>query len=273
MLEKNCIFAAENRMIMEQKVGISLCTGGWAKRIVGSRMCLVEKGFITVLTPMIPTMDAERSEDYGECVVVEDMGRVSGETAPFFSKIMPLVSNSIPCIKLDEDKQEYIVNAVRHIAEREALQPETEIFRQMNDHLASLQRLQLILEFLYDFASAKKPVAEKPSRGEQLFVVFMKSIALHYAERLTVADYAAEACLTVRHFSTLIQQYSGQTPKQWIHTFTINQAKHLLMQPGMQVKEVADRLGFPEQFTFRKYFKTHTGLSPTDYREGKNTRQ
>lgn len=273
MLEKKCIFAAEIIVIMEQEVGISLCTGGWAKRIVGSRMCHVEKGFITVLTPMIPAMDAERSEDYGECVVVEDMGRVSGETAPFFSKIIPLVSNSIPCIKLDEDKQEYIVNAVRHIAERESLQPETEIFRQMNDHLIALQRLQLILEFLYEFASTERPEVDTPSRDEQLFVDFMRSLTLHYADRFNVADYAAEACLTVRHFSSLIQQYSGQTPKQWIHTFTINQAKHLLMQPGMQVKEVADRLGFPEQFTFRKYFKTHTGLSPTDYREGKNTRQ
>ncbi|MBO7573165.1 MAG: AraC family transcriptional regulator, partial [Bacteroidales bacterium] len=27
----------------------------------------------------------------------------------------------------------------------------------------------------------------------------------------------------------------------------------------------ADELGFPEQFTFRKYFKTHTGISPSEY--------
>lgn len=143
----------------------------------------------------------------------------------------------------------------------------------MNDHLIALQRLQLILEFLYEFASTERPEVDTPSRDEQLFVDFMRSLSLHYADRFNVADYAAEACLTVRHFSSLIQQYSGQAPKQWIHSFTINQAKHLLMQPGMQVKEVADRLGFPEQFTFRKYFKTHTGVSPTAYREGKNTRQ
>jgi AraC-like DNA-binding protein len=31
---------------------------------------------------------------------------------------------------------------------------------------------------------------------------------------------------------------------------------------------VADELGFPEQFTFRKYFKTHTGMSPTEFRKG-----
>ena len=54
-----------------------------------------------------------------------------------------------------------------------------------------------------------------------------------------------------------------------VQLFTINQAKHLLMQPGMPVKKVADRLGFTEQLTFRKYFKSHTGISPTDYRKGK----
>lgn len=251
---------------MEQKVGMSICTNGWAKRIVGSRICRVEKDYATVVSPMLPTMDVERSEDYAECVIVEDLVHVSGETAPFFSKIMPLVSDSLPCIKLDEDKQSYLIDMAHHIAERETLQPDTEIFRQMNNHLISLQRLQLILEFLYDFASTKRPVAATSSHSEQLFVNFMKSLALHCADRLAVSDYATEACLTVRHFSSLIHRYSGQTPKQWIHLFTINQAKHLLMQPDLQIKEVAERLGFPEQFTFRKYFKTHTGVSPSEYR-------
>jgi AraC-like DNA-binding protein len=52
---------------------------------------------------------------------------------------------------------------------------------------------------------------------------------------------------------------------EWINMVTINQAKNLLRQPDTQVKDVAAQLGFPEQFTFRKYFKTHTGMSPTEY--------
>jgi len=35
----------------------------------------------------------------------------------------------------------------------------------------------------------------------------------------------------------------------------------------MLVKQVAEELGFPEQFTFRKYFKTHTGISPREYQK------
>ena len=48
---------------------------------------------------------------------------------------------------------------------------------------------------------------------------------------------------------------------------TINHAKNLLRQPNVLIKQVADELGFPEQFTFRKYFKQHTGMSPRAFRE------
>ena len=54
---------------------------------------------------------------------------------------------------------------------------------------------------------------------------------------------------------------------QWITTFIVSRAKGLLLQPDLSVKEVAFRLGFPEQFSFRKYFKTYTGLSPTAFRK------
>ena len=48
---------------------------------------------------------------------------------------------------------------------------------------------------------------------------------------------------------------------------TINQAKKLLQQRDKSIKEVARVLYFPEQFTFRKYFKEHTGMSPTEYKK------
>ena len=47
---------------------------------------------------------------------------------------------------------------------------------------------------------------------------------------------------------------------------TIIDAKLLLAQSDKSIKEVAAELHFPEQFTFRKFFKTHVGLSPKDYR-------
>ena len=253
---------------MEQKVGISLCIKGAATRVVGSRMCHVSPGMAMIVTPALPTMDLECSEDFEECTVLEQMDLIAEGMAPFFSQLMPIINQSLPCIQLEEAAADHFIAAARRISEREKKEPGTAVFRQMNERLTSLMRLELILGVLYEIATGTRPEAEKPSRGEQVFVGFMQSLGRDYAQRRTVAGYADDAALSVRHFSTLIRQYSDHTPKQWITTFTIAQAKSLLLQPDLPVKEIAARLGFPEQFTFRKYFKTYTGLSPTEFRKG-----
>lgn len=255
---------------MEQKVGISLCVSGTAKRITGSRICEVTLGMATIITPVLPTVELERSQDFQECTVLEQMSLVADETAPFFSQMMPIINQSLPCILLEESTVKRFVDTAARIKEREGQQPELPVFRQMNERLTSLMRLELILGVLYEIATGKRPEAEKPSRGEQVFVQFMQALGRDYSKRKNVGDYADDASLSVRHFSTLIHQYSGRTPMQWITTYTVSQAKALLLQPGLPVKEIASRLGFPEQFTFRKYFKTYTGVSPTEYRKDTN---
>lgn len=265
-----CIFFVplqpETHLYMEQKVGIVLCTRGTATRIIGSRLCQVEKGFAMILSPLLPTVEVERSEDYEECIVAEVAELVLAETAPFFSRLMPQVNKSVPGVLLDDAMVARVIGTANRIAERQASRPASETLRQLFDRLTTLLRLQAILEVAYCIASSERPPVGTPSRGEQVFVGFMRSLAVHHAERRPVADYAAEAALSVRHFSSLIHRHSGRTPMQWIHLFTIGQAKHLLLQSDLQVKEIADRLGFPEQFTFRKYFKAHAGLSPTAFR-------
>ena len=252
---------------MEQKVGIALCTRGTATRIVGSRICRVSPGMATILSPALPTVDLETDADFQECTVVEKMDVVADETAPFFSRMMPVINQSLPCIRLPESASARFVELAGRIAEREENRPESAVFLQMNERLTSLMRLELILGVLYEIATGKRPAAEKPSRGEQVFVRFMQSLGKDLSRRKTVAEYAGEAALSVRHFSTLVRRYSGRTPMQWMTALTVSRAKSLLLQPDLSVKEVAFRLGFPEQFTFRKYFKTYTGISPTAYRK------
>ena len=59
---------------------------------------------------------------------------------------------------------------------------------------------------------------------------------------------------------------SGPTPSDWIIAITIVQSKLLLEKTRKSIKEIAAELNFPEQFTFRKYFKQHTGIPPKEYR-------
>jgi AraC-like DNA-binding protein len=253
-------------MIIEQKVGISLCTGGSATHIAGSHLCKLEKGVAIIVSPALPTVEVESSPDFRECVIAVDMSTISGETTPFFPRMMPVLSASAPILHLSPEMERRVYETARHIDELRSVHHEDELFQSMNERLMDLLRLQIILEIMYEMAANNRPSIEKPSRGEQVFIRFMQSLGLHFAERYPVSRYAEESHLTTRHFSTLIHQYSGQTPMQWITSYTISQAKHLLAQTDLSVKEIAEKLGFPEQFTFRKYFKTHAGESPTAFR-------
>ncbi|MGN0206489.1 MAG: helix-turn-helix domain-containing protein, partial [Muribaculaceae bacterium] len=58
-----------------------------------------------------------------------------------------------------------------------------------------------------------------------------------------------------------------KTPSEWIAYITMLNAKTLLKTSDKNIKEIAAELNFPEQYTFRKYFKHHTGMSPKEYRK------
>lgn len=46
--------------------------------------------------------------------------------------------------------------------------------------------------------------------------------------------------------------------------------KHALtFEPETSIQAIADRFGFSEQASFARYFKKNTGVTPTEYREGK----
>ncbi len=50
-------------------------------------------------------------------------------------------------------------------------------------------------------------------------------------------------------------------------------AKLMLEQRDKSIKQTASELNFPEQFTFRKYFKQHVGISPKEYRNSHALKQ
>lgn len=145
---------------MEQKVGISLCTSGLATRIAGSHLCHIESGMAMIVSPALPTVEVERSDDFQECVISVDMSVISVETAPFLPKMMPVLGASAPVHRLKDDLAERVMKTAAQIEGRMALTLDEDIFRQMNNRLVDLMRLQIILEVMYEMASCKVPVKE-----------------------------------------------------------------------------------------------------------------
>lgn len=93
-----------------------------------------------------------------------------------------------------------------------------------------------------------------------------------FSEKRSVEYYAGQLNISTSHLTRLVKKSIGRTPSEWIASVTVVNAKLMLMQTEMSIKEIAAALHFPEQYTFRKYFKHHVGMSPKEFRLSNVTR-
>jgi AraC-like DNA-binding protein len=103
-------------------------------------------------------------------------------------------------------------------------------------------------------------VVEKVAQG----IIYMSE---HLDQPLRVSALAALANLSQAHFSVLFKQQTGCSPRDYLHLLRIHRACQLLRGSTLNVKEIAARLGYQDQFHFSRQFKAFQGLSPTEYRE------
>ena len=253
---------------MDTQIGLELCTAGTAEKMTVNRKCTVEPGTLMILSPMFPMLETHRSDDYASVQLQDSIESIF----PIFTQSLPSpqnIPNITPYMRLSDEQRQHFQQSVAQIQEKELQLRELQhpIQQKMLSIVIGLLRQATLLEHAFLFSAQLLQQGQKPSRMRQVLMTFALTLNMEYRQHRAVNYYAEKQGLTSRHFADIIKHESGYTPMEWINMVTINHAKSLLRQPDLQVKQVADELGFPEQFTFRKYFKTHTGMSPTDYRK------
>ncbi len=77
----------------------------------------------------------------------------------------------------------------------------------------------------------------------------------------------SEVCFVSRfHLLRLFKRYYGQTPKQYLTSKRIKQAKKILRQ-GTNISETCFEVGFDSPSSFSTLFKSRNGLSPTEFQK------
>lgn len=104
------------------------------------------------------------------------------------------------------------------------------------------------------------------NRQEEYFSRFMQVLGQYYMQERSVGFYAAQLNLTPKYLTTIIRQTSGRSAVNWIDEYVILEAKNLLKYSTKSIQEIAYYLNFPNQSFFGKYFKNHTGITPSAYR-------
>ena len=106
----------------------------------------------------------------------------------------------------------------------------------------------------------------KLGRGEVIFEEFMELVRQYSKQERNVRFYARRLNITPKYLSTVSKDVSGKTAARWIDEAVILEAKSLLRYSGMSIQEIAYHLNFSTQSFFGKYFKQHTGYSPSRFK-------
>ncbi|MBC2596244.1 helix-turn-helix transcriptional regulator [Ruficoccus amylovorans] len=110
------------------------------------------------------------------------------------------------------------------------------------------------------------------SRGASSFQLEQLKLARerirsHASTRLDLEKLLDGIGLSYSRLRSLFREAYGTSPGEYRVQVRIDQACSLLEATGLELKEIADQLGYSDAFAFSKQFKQRVGVSPSTFRE------
>lgn len=102
-----------------------------------------------------------------------------------------------------------------------------------------------------------------------LFNRFLGLLQSSEIKHRTVAYYASELFISSKYLTVICKKNSGKTANEWIQEYTLSDITYYLQNTDLSVKEISNKLGFPNTSFFGKYIKEHLGCTPLEYRAQK----
>lgn len=103
-------------------------------------------------------------------------------------------------------------------------------------------------------------------RDKEIFNQFLQLLGKQTQKRQRVSFYANNLNITPKYLSTVCKKVSSKNPMRWITESVMEDCYMLLKDTDLSVKEISNRLGFPNSSFFGQYFREQAGVTPIEYR-------
>jgi AraC-like DNA-binding protein len=96
---------------------------------------------------------------------------------------------------------------------------------------------------------------------------FLNLVEKQFLDQKTVGVFADQLNITPGYLNECVKSVSGQSAKDLINQVVLLEAKSLLKQTSLPIKEIAFQLNFQDYSHFVKFFKANTQHSPAAFRD------
>ena len=131
--------------------------------------------------------------------------------------------------------------------------------------------LQNLLHTFLIYAERQKTVQGPPSAKESkdlsYTMAFRERLDRDYQKKRNVSHYAQQLHISDKRLTQATTKVLGKTPKEMIDDRVVLEMKRLAVHSWNTIKEIGFQLGFDEPTNFIKYFRKHTGKTPSEFRE------
>lgn len=144
------------------------------------------------------------------------------------------------------------------------------IIQELNSHMPLRGHLTTayLLEMLTLLGRRLQSTDELGSQGRHpdinQMIAFMHE---KYSDNLSISDLAGECSLSVFRFIHKFKEVTGMTPMKYITDIRMNEAKKLLSESSLHVKEVAAVVGYDNPLYFSRIFRSTVGIPPSEYKK------
>lgn len=84
---------------------------------------------------------------------------------------------------------------------------------------------------------------------------------------MIIEEIAASSGLSRAHFFKLFKENTGLSPNIYLNTLRVEESLRQIVNPRQTIGAISENLGFSSQASFSRFFTSHVGLAPGEYRQ------
>ena len=242
---------------------IGLCLHGKAQYTVETEERMITKNDVIIINDNQVTDNYMISPDFqGVAMIISnnffnDAVKCVNDISSLF-----IFTRNHPVFKLDEDQAQLVIWYYNMLKTK---------VNECNNHFRKDIVRSLFNTMIYDVSniiySLMKISDKKRSRADTIFTEFIRLVESNFRKERRVSWYGEQMCITPKYLSETVKQISKRTPNEWIDKYVTLEVRVQLKNTAKSIKEIAEDMHFPNQSFLGKYFKEHSGMSPSEYRK------